>query len=758
MKIHYCFSGISNMLETYFTTRCLCKVLKDKMFRFCSLVMASVFASIVEVVGFVSRYWYRSRPCVAEESGSIFSGNHSQEENNHFGKESIVFWSSGPSGRENLDVKKKGKKSFSEEVEDTEGSDFLRTGLISNSSKYEFMSGKDVCGFLEEPKTDNFVVQEMFVEESTGDVYESSDRSVGCEAPQKENSLEDLDQGLDSCSFRFKLIDVSCPSNVVVGECLSAQDNVGYSKKNLTSEESFGECLMEDEALEEKDVSYEIKLLPGGEFSFPDSNHESDACGDDDNDEDEDLLTLNKEHEVKSVDRELVDEYDLRNWMSNFLEESDYIKPDNVEVGLDLDHTERSVDLNDEYIELEPQPLSPMHIVEEKITVGDASKQEGLVDGSKEQKKCWDSDTDDDEELDVLLEHQILVQQMKTELKNCRIRSLPPISEEEGEIAGMVEDLKPLEIEQRIEYRDVMEEIQKFYKSYLERMRKLDILNYQTLQAISFQQLKESDIYSAGAKRSCKGQRIYADPMHRSVVEMHRDLELVYVGQLCLSWEILRWLYAKAHELSGYDSLGNHFYNRTAEEFQQFQVVVWRFIEDEPFQGQRIQNYVRSRCAIRCLLQVPTIRDDYSKLERREESDAVSLEMLMEMIRESILIFREFLFADKLSSSIQEVRTCLHDSSDSMLFANVIASLHKKARKSKECARRQKCVVKKSKKKEEDDDEGRACEVELRLVSRVLRLSKLSRDQLVWCQKKLDNINFLGRKPRVDQSFLLFPS
>lgn len=90
--------------------------------------------------------------------------------------------------------------------------------------------------------------------------------------------------------------------------------------------------------------------------------------------------------------------------------------------------------------------------------------------------------------------------------------------------------------------------------------------------------------------------------------KLHKELELVYVGQVCLSWEILYWQQRKLQELQQYDAQEFHRYNLVASEFQLFQVLLQRFIEDESFQGPRVQNYVRNRCVLRSFLQVPPIR------------------------------------------------------------------------------------------------------------------------------------------------------
>lgn len=109
----------------------------------------------------------------------------------------------------------------------------------------------------------------------------------------------------------------------------------------------------------------------------------------------------------------------------------------------------------------------------------------------------------------------------------------------------------------------------------------------------------------------CKLRRIYADPTLKSITELHKDLEIVYVGQACLSWEILHWQYKKAKELQLYDPQGYRSYNQVAIEFQQFHVLLRRFTEDELFQGPRVLNYTKERCTLRGLLQVPAIKGNF---------------------------------------------------------------------------------------------------------------------------------------------------
>ena len=107
-----------------------------------------------------------------------------------------------------------------------------------------------------------------------------------------------------------------------------------------------------------------------------------------------------------------------------------------------------------------------------------------------------------------------------------------------------------------------------------------------------------------------KRKKSLSDPMMKFMKELRSDLEMVYVGQLCLSWEFLQWQYEKAFELWESDPYTLRQYNVVAGEFQQFEVLLQRFVENEPFQGPRVENYVKNRCLMRYLLQVPVIRGE----------------------------------------------------------------------------------------------------------------------------------------------------
>lgn len=79
-------------------------------------------------------------------------------------------------------------------------------------------------------------------------------------------------------------------------------------------------------------------------------------------------------------------------------------------------------------------------------------------------------------ELNYLPNHQDIVHQLEMELKNSRTGGLPTIFEEETETAEAINE--------KFKYEELMGEIQTVYRTYAEKMWKLDILNNQSMHAI----------------------------------------------------------------------------------------------------------------------------------------------------------------------------------------------------------------------------------------------------------------------------------
>lgn len=105
-----------------------------------------------------------------------------------------------------------------------------------------------------------------------------------------------------------------------------------------------------------------------------------------------------------------------------------------------------------------------------------------------------------------------------------------------------------------------------------------------------------------------KKHKLEHDPVER---QASRDFETVYVSQLCLSWEMLRWQYTKLLEFDSHvaATTTTYQYNLVAGEFQLFQVLLQRFVENEPFQNSsRVETYLKNRRHFHNFLQIPLVR------------------------------------------------------------------------------------------------------------------------------------------------------
>nr|XP_043607201.1 uncharacterized protein LOC122579154 [Erigeron canadensis]XP_043607202.1 uncharacterized protein LOC122579154 [Erigeron canadensis] len=388
------------------------------------------------------------------------------------------------------------------------------------------------------------------------------------------------------------------------------------------------------------------------------------------------------------------------------------------------------------------------------------------------------SSSDTSNKLESLWEHQELIEQLTMEIKKAKASGLPTIFEESESPPKIMEELKPWKIEEVYQHSGgKLTEAHKFYKSYREKMRKLDIFNYQKMYTIGFLQLKDPNQSSSSSKASIpqittllsqsfttyKGKKREDDPTIKFIKELQNDLEVVYVSQMCLSWEILHWQYEKAMDIWESDPHLFRRFNDLAGEFQQFQVLMQRFIEDEPFQGPRVQHYVKTRCIYRNLLQVPVIRDDPPKnwKARDEVVYDITSDTLVEIFQESIRLFWQFVRADKYK---RQTPAEFRKPEDAQLYMDLQKDLHKKEKKLKEVLRSGNCILKKlrSCKEEETAEDGALyffCQVDMKLVSRVLQMSTLTSDQLLWCHNKLSRVSFVNRKIHVElePSFLLFP-
>lgn len=621
-----------------------------------------------------------------------------------------------------------------------EKDNLIDSELVSSStsvSRYEFMSGKSYSGFIEEPAEEvlRFDIKQINEEDSSFTV-----------------SLEGDDNIVDN-----RISPVTIVINDEKSEVTNSIEEIGKPEQHKFlgdqefTDDSDSESVSFDQtnsAMSPSIDSYSEGFLSDEDFEVEYSwgKMEEIVESEDFIDEEEDSYILEELRKIVEEDHM----NDPEGFKSGFLSEQDF-------------HEEQDLD---------------------KSKCDQFDDDRGLVDDDDDGLKNSSSETGDGNELETLWEHQELIEQLKMELKKVRATGLPTILEE-SESPKIIEDLKPWKIEEKFHHEECMDELHKFYRSYRERMRKFDIFNYQKMYAKGFLQLKEphqttsSQKSSGPALKSLLSQNFWqlkhrincdSDPMVKFMKELESDLEVVYVGQMCLSWEFLHWQYGKALDLWDSDPRMIRHYNEVASEFQQFQVLLQRFIEDDPFQGPRVQHYTKSRCVNRYLLQVPVIREDKkeSRRGRKVESGqyAITSDMLVEMMEESIRILWRFIRIDKDSSIVtgKTHRTNslqLQNAGDLELLTEVKKVLHKKERKLKDALRSGNCILKRFGKCREDDGSDQVLcffsQVDMKLVRRVLNMSKLTTEQIVWCHSKLSKISFEQRKIHVEPSFLLFP-
>lgn len=97
----------------------------------------------------------------------------------------------------------------------------------------------------------------------------------------------------------------------------------------------------------------------------------------------------------------------------------------------------------------------------------------------------------------------------------------------------------------------------------------------------------------------------------------YHELEAAYVAQICLTWEALNWNYINFHRKKAasrkeFEDIGCPAH--VAQQFQQFQVLLQRYVENEPYEhGRRPEVYARVRLLAPKLLLVPEYRGLYYK-------------------------------------------------------------------------------------------------------------------------------------------------
>ena len=103
--------------------------------------------------------------------------------------------------------------------------------------------------------------------------------------------------------------------------------------------------------------------------------------------------------------------------------------------------------------------------------------------------------------------------------------------------------------------------------------------------------------------------------------------------------------------------------------------------------------------------------------------------------------------------------TCYSARRSTSVMTLWILKCMQKEKRLKDLLRTGNCIVKKFKKPKEDRSNQNLffSQVDMKLVARVLRMPRITSEQLQWCKAKLNKITLVDRKIHREASFLLFP-
>lgn len=244
----------------------------------------------------------------------------------------------------------------------------------------------------------------------------------------------------------------------------------------------------------------------------------------------------------------------------------------------------------------------------------------------------------------------------------------------------------------------------------------------------------------------------------------YHELEAAYVAQICLTWEALNWNYKYFQRkllASRRDQSDPGCPAHIAQQFQQFQVLLQRYIENEPYeQGRRPEVYARMRLLAPKLLLVPEYRDSEDDLKDEGFASRISSAAFIMIMEEGIRTFMNFLKADK-ERPCQIIKSFFgrnkRGSVDPTLLNLIKKVNNKKKTKLKDLRRSRKCMRKKRLTVEEEIEILMGL-IDLKVVSRVLRMTDISEEQMHWCEEKMSRVRILEGKIQRDSSPLFFPA
>lgn len=374
-------------------------------------------------------------------------------------------------------------------------------------------------------------------------------------------------------------------------------------------------------------------------------------------------------------------------------------------------------------------------------------------------------DVDDDDD-------DFITNEVKRRLKELRRNSFMVLipeeegaEEEEEEEEGETSSSEGRDMGAQVEH--LYCDLESIYEKYCERMLSFDRMSAQQLNVADSRSPSTPSPRAASRKLvssfRCLSLKKIEEPdsdteqLQQPDDSPCQDLETAYVAHICLTWEALHSQYTQLSQKISCQPESPTCYSHCAQQYQQFEVLLQRFIENEPFeQGSRVEKYARSRSSLSKLLQVPKVQGIYQNVVEDEESNyRIFAPDLLKLIQSSILTFYTFLRLDKKKAS--GVRNLFGSQSQMAAPLQQVQSVaEKKGLKLKEL-RKKKSFKKKSWPSTHEEVFLLLSIIDAKVVSRVLRMAKITKEQLLWCEDKMRKLDLTEGKLHRDPSPILFP-
>lgn len=368
-----------------------------------------------------------------------------------------------------------------ESEDENENCDFFDTVSATSTTRYDFMFGKDINGYVEEPIAVSFIVEELYVKGTRDSTICDTQISEIPDFPGKDfpgkNSETEEAHIEEEAEYP---VEKQGQETFTVDEIPEVEDDPVENSSDETEKQEHG-LLAEIELSVMDKLHQENRFLRNHEVESISESYSSPSHPKLESISPIDLSPRRDHQDAESITYEYSpeDKYDGEESVPEILPAVFGSEEENRTVanGESVPFSAQHDCSDDEYIELEPNNQNSIQFDPNALA------------GKDSQKRKTVQDPDDQNDLEFQWDHDDLIEQLKLELRNVRTGGLPTILEEEGEESEspiVVEDLKlkPLKIDLKFDYKDRVEEIQKVYRSYAEKMRKLDILNNQTMHAI----------------------------------------------------------------------------------------------------------------------------------------------------------------------------------------------------------------------------------------------------------------------------------